>query len=369
MHALFSKTLLHSPEPWEGWGLSVISLIHKAGDTADPKNFRPIALTSTVGKLYHQILADRISKYLVKTGLIDSSTQKAFISGFSGCLDHNIIMQEIISHCKSNRKTVHVTFFDLEDAFGSVSHDLIPLALDRMHIPGNIKLYIISLYGHLRGRVRTGEGLSELFSFDKGVFQGDPLSPIIFLICFNPILEKLKQMEGKYGYNINGERVITLPFADDFNLITTDKRRHQLIIDQLQTLTRSMGLKLKPSKCKSLSIRSGSSVDLEFKLGDDTIDSIIHDRSHKFLGAHYTFASTGGAVADIIYDKFKSGLENIDSLLIRDEFKVRLYSDYFLGSNRFILSVHDLNLTQLRRMEDLTHGFLKKWLGMPQSGS
>ena len=40
-----------------------------------------------------------------------------------------------------------------------------------------------------------------------------------------------------------------------------------------------------------------------------------------------------------------------------------------MGSYRFILSVHDLNLSQLRKLEELSHGFLKRWLGMPQSGS
>ena len=56
-------------------------------------------------------------------------------------------------------------------------------------------------------------------------------------------------------------------------------------------------------------------------------------------------------------------------MLIRDEYKVRIYSEYFLGANRFIFSIHDLNLSQLRQMEELTHRYLKKWLGMPQSGS
>ena len=176
-------------------------------------------------------------------------------------------------------------------------------------------------------------------------------------------------MGEKFGYNLNGERVITLPFADDFKLITTDKRRHQLIINQLQDFTSLMGLKLKPSKCKSLSIRSGRSENIEFVLGDDAIKSIIHETSHTFLGAHYTFASSGCAVADIVYDKLKTGVENIDSLLIRNEYKVRVYSEYFLGANRFIFSIHDLNLSQLRRMEELTHRYLKRWLGMPQSGS
>ena len=67
---LFSKTPLRSPEPWDGWSQSVITLIHKAGDTTDPKNFRPIALTSTVGKLFHQLLADRISRFVSSSGLM-----------------------------------------------------------------------------------------------------------------------------------------------------------------------------------------------------------------------------------------------------------------------------------------------------------
>ena len=34
-------------------------------------------------------------------------------------------LEEIISQAKTNKKTVHVTFFDLEDAFGLVPHPLI----------------------------------------------------------------------------------------------------------------------------------------------------------------------------------------------------------------------------------------------------
>ena len=65
---------------------------------------------------------------------------------------------------------MHITWFDLEDAFGSVSHDLISTSLDRMHLPVNVKEYIIALYGNLRGKIRTSEWTSEEFKFNKGVF-------------------------------------------------------------------------------------------------------------------------------------------------------------------------------------------------------
>ena len=102
---LFTKTLLSSPHPWEGWGSSSIILIHKAGETEEPSNFRPIALTSVVGKLFHQILSERIGKFVVGNSFIDPKIQKAFLQGFSGCPDHNLVLGEIINHAKFKNRT------------------------------------------------------------------------------------------------------------------------------------------------------------------------------------------------------------------------------------------------------------------------
>ncbi|NCF47118.1 MAG: hypothetical protein GWP24_06070 [Alphaproteobacteria bacterium] len=62
-------------------------------------------------------------------------------------------------------------------------------------------------------------------------------------------------------------------------------------------------------------------------------------------------------------------LMNLDSLLVRNEYKVRIFADYFLNANRFVLSVHDLHLSQLRDLDNLVHRYLKKWLGLPNGAS
>ena len=168
-------------------------------------------------------------------------------------------------------------------------------------------------------------------------------------------------MEGKF--------FISLPFADNFNLITRDVRKHRRLMARLQDLTSLMGLKLKPRKCKSLSIKAGKSVDIGFVLGDSLIGSILHDAYHKFLGGIYTFAFTSSSVASVVEDKIRKHLKNIDELLVRNEYKARIYSDYFLGSLRFLFSVHDLHKCQIDSIEALTHVFLKKWLGLPRGAS
>lgn len=57
---LFSKILLSSHQPPTSWCSAKTILIHKKGDPGMPNSFRPIALSSCVGKLFHKILARRL---------------------------------------------------------------------------------------------------------------------------------------------------------------------------------------------------------------------------------------------------------------------------------------------------------------------
>ncbi|XP_071491341.1 uncharacterized protein [Diadema antillarum] len=147
---LFSQLLLETNDPPESWSCCQVTLIHKAGDTNVPENFRMISLTSCVSKIFHQILANRLACYLTTNCFIDPSVQKAFINGVNGCVEHNQVLHEIIAHSKAKKRTVHLTFFDLADAFGSVSHELISHSLHRFHVPTNLSVYIDNLYGRLQ---------------------------------------------------------------------------------------------------------------------------------------------------------------------------------------------------------------------------
>jgi hypothetical protein len=128
-----------------------------------------------------------------------------------------------------------------------------------------------------------------------------------------------------------------------------------------------MGLVLKPRKCKLLYIKAGCSAAEEFRLGDYTMTSIRDDPYITFLGGYITYKGKG--VAGLIKEEIKCGLENIDKCLVCNERKVRIYKDYFLPANRFILSIYDLTKTDLGKLDALANRYLKSWLGMPQGGS
>ena len=368
---LFTKVLSMGCPP-TSWRESVVKLLHKKGDASNPTNFRMIALSGCIGKTFHLLINRRLTNYLTSNNLVDPTMQKAFLPGINGCIEHNAAMEEVIKSARKNKKTCHISFFDLEDAFGSVPHSLIQETLKRNHLPENVQSYLSNFYSNGRAVVQTPSWKSQPFAFKRGVFQGDPLSPTVFLMVFNPVLLKLKNMEESFGYKIHSDSkttsVITLPYADDFCLITSNLRTHQRIINEIQSNIKSMGMKLKPSKCRSLSICSGTSSKTTFHIGDNQIPSIC-DEEQIFLGKLLFFTGKSEETFNLVHDTLKEALENIEASLIRPEYKLWILKNYLIPSKRFLLTVHTLTQTHLHVLDTFVDKFTKKWAGLPPSAT
>ena len=91
---------------------------------------------------------------MTTNGFIDTAMQKAFIRNVNGTMEHNTVLQEVISHARRNTTNLPIShFFDIRDAFGSISHSLIDHTLTIYNIPDNIKSYTSSLYSNISGQV------------------------------------------------------------------------------------------------------------------------------------------------------------------------------------------------------------------------
>ena len=127
----FTKIREKGEAPKE-WASSTVILImkDKKGATDDFSKFRLISLTLDIGKLYHTLEAQQTMDFMVANKYLDPAAQKAYMNGINGCVEYITVIQEIIQRAKQNHNTVHITWFDLEDAFGSVSHMLIPIVMN-----------------------------------------------------------------------------------------------------------------------------------------------------------------------------------------------------------------------------------------------
>lgn len=78
---------------------------------------------------------------------MDTCIQKGGIPGFSGCLEHTGILNQLICEAKESKGNLIVVWLDLANAYGSMPHDLINAALEYYHIPHNIRGMITNYFG------------------------------------------------------------------------------------------------------------------------------------------------------------------------------------------------------------------------------
>ena len=142
--------------------------------------------------MFFQVLANRLLTFMVGNGYIDQSIQKGFLPGVAGCVEHTQVLMETLLDAKRNLREIVVAWLDLANAYGSVAHNLIQFALEWYHVPANIRELIYHYYDELFVRVKTKQWNSDWFMFQIGLFQGCPLSVVLFLIVFNLLLDLLK---------------------------------------------------------------------------------------------------------------------------------------------------------------------------------
>jgi len=192
---LYSKILLQSHSAPISWCQGKTILLYKKGDTSLPKNFRPITLTSVIGKLFHRILSLRLEKFVLSNKLLDSSIQKGFLFGINGTMEHIFCIDSLLANARSSKEPIVMSFLDLKNAFGSVCHQFLFDVLRYLNLPPYFISYIVSCYSQLCAYVSTAKWNTTIFHICRGVFQGDPLSPLLFNLAINPLFAFLSKSE------------------------------------------------------------------------------------------------------------------------------------------------------------------------------
>ena len=129
----------------ENWGLAYRIQIPKEKDSRKIDQFQPISLLNVEGKIFFGVTAKRMTRFVINNGYVNTSIQKAAVPGFPGCIEHTTMLWDRIKIAKNNKTKLHVIWLDLENAYGSVRHQLLEKAMEFFWIPEDIK-NLISMY-------------------------------------------------------------------------------------------------------------------------------------------------------------------------------------------------------------------------------
>ena len=88
------------------WRVGEAVLIPKEEDRSKPELFRNITLKNVSGKMFFQVVANRLLSYMVQNGYIDQAIQKGFLPGIAGCVEHTQVLMETLLDAKQNTREI-----------------------------------------------------------------------------------------------------------------------------------------------------------------------------------------------------------------------------------------------------------------------
>ena len=236
---------------WWGWFLPEeleecrTTLLPKQDDNLEEVgHWRPI----TVGNLLIRIYAKLWDKRIRKNVTLDER-QKGFVP-VNGCYENVKILQEIIKNQRKRRRKYNLVFIDLAKAFDTVSHKSIEKGLKRKDIPSQVIETILDMYKKATTVITVGGKTTRKLKINAGVKQGCPLSPLLFNLIIDELIEELRAT--KIGIEVGGDLVGCMGFTDDLVLISQERIHMQILIERCKNFFDNKGLKVNAGKCASL---------------------------------------------------------------------------------------------------------------------
>ena len=213
----------------EGWNHTLISLLLKITKPTKIQDMRPISLCSVQYKVISKILCNRLKKVLPQ---IISETQGAFVSG-TLISDNTLIAHEMVHGLKTNTKVSEECMAiktDMSKAYDRVEWNFLEVLLEKIGFDRRWVCWIMACVTSVTFSVLLNGNTHGFIKPERGIRQGDPLSPFLFILCAEALVNSLNNDEAT-GH-IQGIKLSTacpsvhhLLFADDSLLLCNANSR------------------------------------------------------------------------------------------------------------------------------------------------
>ena len=230
---------------------AVITLIEKKGkDKRLVKNWRPISLINVNAKLASKTLAKRLEKVLPE---VIHFNQNAFVKGRK-IFDAVRTIDYVIDYAKYKDIPGILVAIDFEKAFDSLNFDFLLRVLHAFNFGPSFIQWMRVLYNNASSCIINNGFTTGPFALSRGVRQGDPLSPYLFIIALETLAIKIREDDSINGITIRDESVKLSLFADDMTCFLKDSSSYTNLFVTLKTFCESSGLKINNEKTEALAL-------------------------------------------------------------------------------------------------------------------
>ena len=264
------------------WNHAVIVSIFKKGDELLPENYRGISLISVVLKVLMAILTKRLSDQLEQRGLLRK--EQAGFRSHQEVVSQIVALKEICQRRRAVGKKTWICFVDLQKAYDMVPQAALFAKLEQVGVRGQFMRFIKMVYHGSRIAIRTPDGVISR-PLLRGVRQGCPMSPVLFDVFINDILDGIRGAKVP-GLPLGENRIPGLLVADDLTLIAGSRKNLAKMVKKVGTWSGNWEMKVGVAKC-GVMIIDGDEADrgrAVFDIGGERIPVV---RSYRYLGLDF----------------------------------------------------------------------------------
>jgi exonuclease III len=340
-----------------------ISLIPKKINAVNIRDFRPISLIGCIYKLLAKVLANRLA--LVLDGII-SESQNSFVGGRK-ILDSVLIANECVdSRIKSHIPGL-ICKLDIEKAYDHVNWDCLYTLMDRMGFGAKWISWMRACTSTVRFSVLVNGSPTGFFESSRGLRQGDPLSPLLFLLIME-VLSRMLRSSVEKGFirgfqvgrgDMTSVSVSHLLYADD-TILFCDAHPEQLLYIRMVLTCFEAVTGLKVNMTKSEMVPIGEVTDLGVLA--DLLYCHISSLPLQYLGMPLGASFKALSIWTPIIEKIERRLAGWKKMYLSKGGRLTLLKSTLSSLPTYFLSLFPIPVSVAKRIERLQRNFL--WGGM-----
>ena len=187
-------------------------------------------------KIYVEVFRKRLEDQVEEKGSIPHN-QTGFRKGM-GTVDNIYVLNYLVNRNLSQKKGKLIALFvDFKAAFDSVNRSMLWKAMKEREVDEELLDRIKEVFTETKTRVRIREEKGEEYWTGRGLWQGCPLSPLLFSIFIADLKEKMEK-NGKGGVILGNKRIYSLAYADDVVLLADDEGGMKLLMKRFEEYVR-----------------------------------------------------------------------------------------------------------------------------------
>ncbi|CAK8579589.1 unnamed protein product [Lathyrus sativus] len=230
----------------------VVSLTPKGQSASEIQDYRPITICTTFYKIISKILTNRLGAVIPS---VVNHNQAAFVPG-QNIHQHIMLATELLKGYNRKGGTPRIMIqLDLQKAYDMVNWKALECIMKEMGFPNKFIHWIMLGITTVSYRFNIMGEYTDILQAKRGIRQGDPLSPMLFVLIMEYMNRLLMKMQRDPNFNYHAKceklKITNLTFADDVLLFCRgDEISLHMILQTFRAFSISTGLIMNPNKCR-----------------------------------------------------------------------------------------------------------------------